>query len=256
MSSNLPSSRRSLRGPAAVLPFLLAAACGGSTPYVYTPDQATVQVDGQPGTREAIPPEQPQGDVRVASYGVTEVTPTRGGPSISALHIRMDVSNNGDANPWQIDTRQQQAFIDGEGSSTPLYVNTDERARASLPFIYVAMRERRTLDFYFPLPATVSSADKLPSFDFLWTIKTGARVVADRTQFTRQEVRDDRVYANVTVLPGWGPWWWYNPGYGGMLWHHPRTIVIHDRTARPGVQVAHPRHMYVGQPGRTGRRAR
>jgi hypothetical protein len=181
---------------------------------------------------------------------------TGGGASISALHIRMEVANNGDSAPWQIDTRQQQAFIAGEGSSAPLYVNTDANARASMPFVYVAMRERRTVDFYFPLPATVDSADRLPSFDFLWTVKTGARVVADRTQFTRQEVPDERVYASVTVLPGWGPWWWYNPGYGRLIFLHPRTIVIRDRVAAPGISIAHPRHMYVGQPGRTGRRAR
>src|SRR5262245_31046046 len=132
-------------------PLLLGlAACASSTPYVYTPERASVNVDGMPGADHAIPPEAPEGDVRVASFGVTELAPAPGAAQIPVLQVRMIVSNNGDPTPWSIDTRAQEIEIQGEGRSAPLYVNGDQPGSPA-PQITVGEREQKTLDFYFPL---------------------------------------------------------------------------------------------------------
>lgn len=225
----------------------LAGCAAGDEPYVYRPEQATVLVDGFPGTRYVVPPEEPQGDVRVASFGVTEVTPAPDAPAITALHVRMIVSNNGDVTPWQIDTRAQEVEIAGEGRSAPLYVNGNA---APAPVVSIGAREQHTLDLYFPLPATIGGTLQLPRFDLLWQVQTARRVVSDRTVFERQEVEDPAAYQHITVVAGWGPWWWYNPSFGRVVYVHPRRIVVHDHSRPPMIVVPRPHRVYVGRPAR------
>jgi hypothetical protein len=225
--------------------FVGAGCAAAEDPYVYRPEQASVLVDGLPGTRYPAPPETPQGEVRIASFGVTEIGESAGAPGIAALHVRMVVANNGDATPWQIDTRTQEIEVPGEGRSAPLYINGNF---APAPVVSVAWREQRTIDLYFPLPATVNGSLQLPRFDFLWQVQTGQRMVADRTVFERQEAEDPVVYRRVTVVAGWGPWWWYNPRFGRVVYVHPRPIVIHDHSRPPTIVVPRPHRLYVGRP--------
>ncbi len=220
-------------------------ACGSShKPYVYGPEQANVMVDGYPGARHPVPPEAPKGEVRVASFGVAKIRPAKDHPPVPTLHVRMIVMNNADPTPWIVDASKQEIAIEGEGRSRALYVNSDSK---EAPVVHVPERDKRTLDFYFPLPANLD-ADKLPQFDFIWDVQTGEREVADRTIFQRQTVEDTDDYDRHTVLvAGWGPWWWYDPMYPGLVFAHPQTIVIRERVPPVEVKMDRPaRQIFVG----------
>lgn len=200
--------------------------CAATTSYVYSPQDASYWADGYPATATAVPPESPQGKVEVTSFGVVEITPDGFGP-IDALHVRLAVTNEGDATAWTVATTDQLVEIPGEGRSRPLYVNTD---LATLPAAAVAQRERRVFDLYYPLPAGIDSDDGVPVFDVLWQVTTPARTFASRTRFRRLEQEPPAMYARVTRYTGWGPYWWYDPFYPRMVFVHHRPIVIQ----RPG----------------------
>lgn len=204
------------------IPILLAgalAACGATDEYQYRPEQPTVSVAGSPAQRYAIPPEAPTGDVRVASTGVVTLR-GQDGRDLRALHVRMIVDDEGDPTPWTVDLAEARVQIVGFGESRPMIVNSDLPG----PAIAVGQHQKRVVDFYFPLPPGVDSDARLPAFDFLWTIRTPARAVADRTSFTRARLAPppeaDVYYA------GWGPVWWANPWYPHAWWG-PRVVVVH-----------------------------
>jgi len=193
--------------------------CAQTSSYVYQPDTANATAAGLPAARTAIPQEQPQGAIEVVSYGVTELR--RDDARIPSLHVRAIITNDGDAQPWTVDTTQQLVEIPGEGRSRALYVNADV---GTLPHVTIAQHERRVLDFYFPLPDTISGASKLPRFELLWQVTTPARTVASRTSFDRVDKEPGAPAETVvTAWPlwaGYGPYWWYDPFY-------PRVVFVH-----------------------------
>jgi hypothetical protein len=194
-------------------------ACAGTSDYVYTPDTANATAAGLPAARTPIPQEQPQGAIEVVSYGVTDLR--RDGARIPALHVRAIVTNDGDDTPWTLDTTQQLVQIPGEGQSRAMYVNTDV---GTLPNVTIAKRERRAIDFYFPLPDNLRDESHLKRFALLWQVHTAARTVASRTEFDRVEKEPAVAYDTVPLAwplwAGWGPYWWYDPFY-------PSTVFVH-----------------------------
>jgi hypothetical protein len=202
------------------------AGCAGTSDYVYTPDTANATVAGLPAARTPVPPEKPQGAIEVTSYGVTDLR--RGDENIPALHVRAVVTNDGDDAPWTVDTTQQMVAIPGEGQSRALFVNSDVN---TLPTVTIARHERRVLDFYFPLPATVRGESQLPRFEMLWQVNTPERAVASRTSFERVDKEPDVAYATVPVgwplWAGYGPYWWYDPFYPRAVFIHTRPIHVH-----------------------------
>ena len=208
-------------GPGKLL--LLAAAAtllGGCAEnrYLFRPSQqATAQVSGLPAARYAIPPERPQGEVLVVSTGVTEIKPDN--VKQRALFARVIVSNNSDDTTWQLDTRKQAAAM-GNSRIPPTFVNTFGQA---LPVIEIPKGEKRTIDFYFPLPAGTESNGDIPQFDLSWSIETGTRTIAERTSFDRYRV--EPVYTSGYYGGYWGypyyPYRWgmydpfWGPYYGG-----------------------------------------
>jgi hypothetical protein len=194
--------------------------CAGTSNYVYEPNTPNATVSGLPAARTPIPQEAPTGAIEIVSYGVTDLS--RQNDKIPALHVRAMVTNDGDDTPWTMDTTQQMVSIPGEGQSRAMYVNADV---GTLPHVTIARHERRVLDFYFPLPDTVTSASKLPHFEMLWQVTTPARTVASRTAFDRvdQEPQvETSVAAGWPLWAGWGPYWWYDPFY-------PRAVFVHAR---------------------------
>jgi hypothetical protein len=199
--------------------------CAANSDYVYQPDTANATAAGLPAARTPIPQEAPQGAIEVTSYGVAQLR--RDGMSIPALHVRAIVTNDGDAQPWTLDTTQQLVEIPGEGRSRPIFVNADV---GTLPSVSIGLHDRRVIDLYYALPDTVRSASHLPRFDLLWQVNTATRSVASRTSFDRVD-REPEVAAGYDVAPwpvwaGFGPYWWYDPFY-------PRVVFIH----------AHPYHL-------------
>lgn len=216
-----------MRTPIHLLAATAIFACGGPS-YVYTPQTANAVTSGLPAARTPIPQEQPQGAVEVTSYGTTQLQ--QADARVPALHVRMVVTNDGDSTPWTLDTRQQTVEIPGEGRATPMFANADVQ---TLPNLTIARGERRVIDLYFPLPATIQDDAHLPRFEMLWQVTTPARTVASRTSFDRIE-REPVEVAYGTSWPlwaGYGPYWWYDPFYPRVVFIHTRPIVIRDHRA-------------------------
>jgi hypothetical protein len=214
-----------------------AAGCGSGTSYVYAPQNASYVSDGYPTTSVAVPPEKPEGKAELTSFGITEIKPDGSGP-IAALHVRLAISNDGDATPWTLATSDQLVEIAGEGRSRPIYVNTDVQ---TLPTVTIAPRERRVLDLYYPLPANIHDDDHLPQFDFLWQVTTPARPFASRTHFQRMEQELPVGPTEVVLWSGWGPYWWYDPFYPEVMFLHHRPLFAHRS---PHVIVTHAPHRH------------
>jgi hypothetical protein len=198
-------------------------ACSETSGYVYTPSAPNESLRGLPAERVGIPQEAPQGTVEVASYGVTHLRTNDG--NVPVVHVRMIVANESDATPWTVDSRKQTLEIAGEGQSRALYVNSD---RDSLPVVSVGQRERRVLDFYFPLPSTIRDDAQLRRFDMLWEVDTSARGVASRTSFDRVAEQPQYAYAEPysPFWVGYGPYWWYDPFYPSVVFVHARPFAI------------------------------
>ena len=216
-----------------------AFSCGAALDQVYAPEQATAWLDGYPAVVRPLPPERPQGELRLASFGVTELAPADQ-PAVVALHVRFVVANEGDAIAWTLDTREQQIVLAGEGQSAALFVNTD---RDELPVVAIGPREQRTLDFYFPLPPQVRSDDALPGFEILWQIGTADRTVAGRMAFHRVEV-EPRPATEVILVTGWGPFWWHDPLLP-VRFVHPPVIVVRPPVIRVHIRRPPSRHRWV-----------
>jgi hypothetical protein len=209
------------------------AGCATTASYIYSPERATHLADGYPAAAIAVPPEAPQGQIEVTSFGIVGITPDGSSP-MNALHVRLAIANNGDTTPWEISPNDQLVEIAGEGQSRPMFVNTDVR---TLPTVTVTQHERRVLDFYYPLPPAIASNDDLPAFDFLWQVTTPSRPFASRTRFDRIEEESPTTYTNVVLYTGWGPLWWYDPFFPGLVFHHYRPFRVYQ----PGrVVISHP----------------
>jgi hypothetical protein len=202
------------------------AGCAASSSYLYSPQGATYWSDGYPATSNPVPPEAPQGRVDVTSFGVVEIKPDGVAP-IATVHVRLTITNDGDATPWTIAPSDQQVEIAGMGRSRPIYVNSD---MPTLPTITIGQRERRLLDFYYALPPGIDDDDELAGFEMLWQVTTPARVYSSRTRFQRIEQEPAATNVNVVYYAGWGPYWWYDPMYPRLVFIHHRPIVVH----RPG----------------------
>jgi hypothetical protein len=182
--------------------------------YLYRPaQQATAQVSGLPAARYAIPAERPQGEVLVVSSGVTEIKPDN--VTQRALFARVIVSNNSDETVWRLDTRLQAAVMGGNRVA-PTYVNTFGQP---LPVVEIPKGEKRTIDFYFPVPAGTETNGDLPQFDLSWNVETGTRPIAERTSFDRYRV--EPVYSGGYYGYGYGygyPYYPYRWGYYDPFW--------------------------------------
>jgi hypothetical protein len=217
----------------------LASGCAFEVPYAYRPSvPAVADTQGYPTGVYPVPPERPEGEVRVYSFGIVGMQSTPGTPTFPTLHARLMIANNGDAAGWTLDTSQVLVDVAGEGTSAALYANSDAGA---MPRVAIGRGERRVVDFYFPVPAQVGSSDRLPAFDLRWQIQTGPRLVAERTPFQRFAVPAPLPpYTNVTVVAGWGPFWWFHPFYphAHRFVHAPFIVVprppYRAQVVRPG----------------------
>lgn len=229
------------------------ALAGCATDYSYMPEvNATAQVGGQAAADYPIPPEAPEGDVRVASFGITRLQ-VNSSEHVRALHLRLVITNRGQT-PWTLDTRSQLLQIAYEGESRPIFASADS---GQLPEVSIAPGAQRAVDLFYPLPADLQHASRLPAFDLVWRVDTGGgRTVAIRTPFARVTSQPDYAYGYTGYYEPayWEPIWWYDPGYFQytfvrpvVIRHHPvivgrRAFVRHHATVpgHPPVIVAHP----------------
>jgi hypothetical protein len=162
---------------------------------------------------ERLPQEEPQGALEVSTLGIT-----KGERGDRVVHVRMTVSNEGDATPWTLDTREQLIDVPGAGRSQPLFANASVE---TLPMLTIGRRGKRVVDLYFPLPPNVTEAEDLPGFDLLWQINTARRTVSGRTHVDRREVVEQ---PQAVYTSRWEPYWWYDPWYPRVSY---RPIYVH-----------------------------
>jgi hypothetical protein len=153
-----------------VAPLALVVFGACASHKTYTPVTTTgAELAGSPAASYSVPPTDPNGDVKLASYGVERQDP---GARARAIHLGMAVSNRSDET-WLVDTGAQRLVIRGKEV-------TPERPGK----IEVAPRSSRFVDLVFPLPSNVTSENEVPAFDVQWTVLAGARhVVAGATSF-------------------------------------------------------------------------
>ena len=170
---------------------LAIASC--SPDYVYRPSEnATTTITGHPAADYQVPPRAPQGDVRLAYFGVTKIS-ANGAPKQKqkAFHVRMVVTDNGQT-PWTMDTRQQAiAFPDGQ-ELAPAHVTTND-GQVDLPSVVVPARGERVIDLFYRLPANLRSASQVPAFTVVWHVDTPQQQVTERTRFERMLVEPTAV---------------------------------------------------------------
>lgn len=201
--------------------------------YVYSPRDAATSMDGYPATVTAVPPEAPQGKVEVTSFGILGIT--AGNAPFDALHVRMSITNDGDATPWSLIASEQLIELPGASPFRPAYVNTDA---APGEVVEIGQRQRRVIDLYYALPAGVHDDADLAGFQLLWQVITPARLFASRTEFQRFE-NEPEVHAPVMLYAGWAPYWWYDPFWGRRGFGHHEPLIV-----RPGVIISRPPHRH------------
>jgi hypothetical protein len=190
---------------------LMFAACAPQ--YVYQPAaDATATIQGHKAADYQIPPTAPQGDVRLASFGMAPVS-LRSAPDVKqrALHVRMIVADNG-LTPWTLDARQQFVALQDGRKLAPSYVTTRE-GQAGLPTVTIPAGGKQVIDMFYTLPPDKQSATQVPEFDVLWRIDTPQQQVAERTPFDRLRVEPEVAY-------GYGPddWGAWDAGWDGPFW--------------------------------------
>lgn len=215
---------------------IVAFGCAEPYAYLYRPaENATAITGGYPAARYGIPVNAPKGDVRVASFGVTEVGHDQG-PDLPCLHVRLVVANNAGNQAWSVDVREVLVELRGEPPRSPAFVN----ARAGgLPAVQIPPAQQRTLDLFYPLPKERDEPEDVPAFDVLWRVHTDDGVDAERTPF--EQIRIEQV-TPVDARFGFAPFWWYDPWYPGFT-ILPPTVVVYPRVAPPPhVHVRVPAH--------------
>jgi hypothetical protein len=198
-----------------VAPSIVIGLIACAPAYAYVPDaNANATVDGRAAADYPIPPEKPEGDVRIASFGFADLgdasAPNDALHAVRALHLRIVVANNS-AKPWTLDTREQKLDMQGFGKSSPAFASADQGTRP--PIITIDPAGKRVVDLFFPLPIDGQTAGKLPHFDALWRVHTDTQVVAERAEFDRIVLAPVRTAIDYGPSYWWAPPYWYDPLY-------------------------------------------
>jgi hypothetical protein len=198
------------RVAAATIVGALALASGCAHQYVYLP--VGPGASGGAAASYPTPPTNPQGQVYVTSFGLTDLDV---GPGTSGrmLHARLAVSN-GSAAPWTLDGRQQTLVAPGVAAEAPAFLNTDA---GNGPLYQVLPGRANVFDLYFAVPPPLDQPTNLVGFGLNWSVNANGQIMAQQTSFQRLEEAPVS-YAGyppyVAVGLGFGVGWWYGPYYG------------------------------------------
>src|ERR1019366_5337714 len=163
-----------------ILVALTTAGCSATYAYVPATNAPLTTLYGHAAADYAIPPQAPRGDLRVASYGIEPLSPEGADDeSVGALHIRLSIANKSDQ-PWTLDTREQQAALEGRATSTPAFAARSPGV-GSPPIVTIAPNSTRLVDVFFPLPEDMQSASAVPALRFTSTVHTDAGPVSETT---------------------------------------------------------------------------
>ena len=179
-------------------------------------------LENGPAASYPIPPQNPQGEVYVTSFGFTDMdSPSQQAGAL--LHVRLAVSN-GSGTPWSLDVRNQTLLVVGQGLEPPTYVNAES---GSGPVYQVLPGRAGVFDLYYRLPPGQDKASQLGGFSLNWKVDAGGQPVADVTAFQRypEEPQMYEAYPPyVSVGLDWGLGWWgvspLFPGRGPYVHHY------------------------------------
>ncbi len=236
------SFSRSVRVLAAAAVAGLASTGCSESLYGYVPTtHAGAPVDGQPAADYPLPPAAPRGDVKIASYGITDVHPKdNGNVALGAVHLHAEVSNSSDR-VWTFDTREQMLVLANHGAGAPAFASAD-RTGDQPPLVAIQPGHRRSVDLFYILPRDLQDSDEVPTFSCAWKVNTGDAILADSTSFQRVEIDPDAYPAGYVATADTAYWdepYWINPYYpyggfygaviypgaGGGFWG--RGIAVH-----------------------------
>jgi hypothetical protein len=225
---------------------LAVSACAAHYAYVPTTN-AVATIRGNPAADYPLPPSAPQGDLRIASYGMTDVSPRNESNEVyRALHLRVVLANNGET-PWLFDTREQHVQLDGQAALPVTFASAN--GGSAPPVITVNHDAKRVVDLFFFLPPNLQHEDAIPEFDALWSVHSGSAVFSERTPFQR-----------LTIEPDYGDYddWDYGVNYywGGPYWMNPDyPFGAYGRGYGyfgPGVWIHRSPHFWGGYRGANG----
>jgi hypothetical protein len=181
-----------------------ASACASSRQSIYEPIQHTgTLISGYPAAVYPVA----GGDVRVASFGATEVVPKGEHGPVRVLQARMILTNTSEPATWLLDTRNVKANVPALGEHRASFVNTDS---GELPMVEIHPGEKKIVDFYFPMREDTPT---VPIFTVQWQLETAQHTVAQLTTFERHSVEPDYTREDVGIEPGlgWGADWYGRP---------------------------------------------
>ena len=188
----------------------LALGAGCATTFTYVP--VGPGTSGGPAAQYPVPPQAPQGEVYVTSFGFTDFDNGQGGAQ-RMLHTRVAVAN-GSPVPWDVDGRQQFLAAPGLQPQAPSFLNTNASSQG--PVYPIPSGSATTFDYYFALPPGYAQPQSLGGFALDWSVNAGGQVVANQTTFDRIEGVPgsyDPYPPYVVVGLGFGYGWWYAPFY-------------------------------------------
>ncbi|HEX4517405.1 MAG TPA: hypothetical protein VH054_27860, partial [Polyangiaceae bacterium] len=145
--------------------------------YAYVPVTNATVIAGHVAADYPVPKEAPRGDVRLASYGIADLGSRDRDDHVRALHLRVTLIDNGER-AWTMDTREQLVDLDGYGQSVPAYASAN--AGSAPPLITAPPMGKRVVDLFFPLPAELQRAERLPTFDVVWKVHADDKDIIER----------------------------------------------------------------------------
>lgn len=204
-----------MKKSALLFPAILAA-CGGYDPYV--PEQAASGVlDGRTAAEYELPSELgTRGDVRLASYGISELRRQDGDQKIKAVHVRFAVTNRS-TTPMTVDVRNQRVQLQDGTRISPVLATSPA---GGIPVVNVPPASSRIIDLFFPLERYESKDRQPPRFDVVWRVEIANETVVEVTPFAQVEI-DPVVAQQEAMRSAWaGPYWYFSPyWYGwGPFW--------------------------------------
>jgi hypothetical protein len=135
----------------------------------------------QPAAEYPIPPQAPQGQLRLAIAGVTKLkSPNHEWSSVRALRLDLAIDNRSDQ-VWVLNPDQQIGVLNGTLHEPPISAEANNGVR--LGVIAVPPHSSLRVNLYYPVPESVASANSLRSFDVEWRVESDHHVVAERTLF-------------------------------------------------------------------------
>jgi hypothetical protein len=120
----------------------------------------------------------PGGDVDVAVVGYDRIERRAyDQASFPALRVRMTLTNRG-TQPWTVQPREQIAFIEHYGPSTP--------ASVSQRVLVVAPGETRTLELFYPVPSAAFAQLPPQRISLQWRVRLPGGIVGDRARLDHE----------------------------------------------------------------------